>query len=348
MSEGVFNVVQLGRETTAGTSVAATTVFPVDSGFLGFELDRASESPEEDFGVAAREYAGRESTGVRWATASLPFVARYQDLVHMLEMHVDTIGTPSGTAGGTCTYPYIYDEATQLLSAGLKPYTLEYGVPGSTQDEWEATGVIANELELGFDALSAPGNSMWKGTAGLVAINRSVASMTGSLSAPTALETIEGHLTTLAEGSVSTAYGSLSALTGSLKQFSFRSNINAVGRVYGGSSDTASAIGRSGKGEIEFDALIGISSTSKTDLHDIYNVSGGLPTERRWRIQASGSGVNQLTIDFRCRFRSVNVGEHEDERLYAVSGVWVYEGSGSSGLSARGKVLVQNALTSIP
>ena len=346
MSEGVFNTVQLGRQANIATAVAATTVFPVDNGFLGFELDRATESPEEDFGSTSREYPGRESHGVRWATASLPFVARFEDIVHPLEMHVAAIsgGTPTGTAS-PYTYGYTYDETGSALNVALKPYTVQYGVKGSTQDEWRAVGVIASDLELGFDAISAPGNSMWKGTLGLVANNREVSTMTASQTAPTTLETMEGHLTTLAEGPVGTAFASLSALSGSLKQFSLRSANNAVGRAYGAASgDTASAIGRSGKGTVEFDALIGINSTSKTDIHDIYNVTGGLATERRWRILVTGSGVNTFTIDGRVRFRTVDVGEHEDERLYAVSGVFVYD----STLLGRGKFTLTNAVATIP
>ena len=344
MSEGVFNLVQFGRQAAVATGTAASTIFPVDAGFLGFELDRASESPEEDFGISSREYPGRESTGVRWATASLPFVARYQDLFHALEMHVVNQGTASGTAGGTCTWPYTFNETTELLSGALKPYTVEYGVDGSTQDEWEAVGVLANELELGFDALSAPGNSMWKGTLGLVGLTRTPAAMTGGLSAPATLETIEGHLTQFYEGSTSTAFASLGTASGTLKQFSFRSNVNAVGRAYGGTADVATSIGRSGKGEVEFDALIGINSTTDTDILDIFEVAGSVVTERRWRIDASGSGVNKLTIDFRCRFRAVNIGEHEGERLYAVNGVWVYD----STLAGRGKIQVTNSLVTIP
>lgn len=345
MSEGVFNVVALGRQSSIGTAVAATTIFPVDAGFLGFELDRATESPDEDYGSTSREQSGRSSHGVRWATASLPFVARFQDIVHPLEMHVAAIsgGTPTGTAS-PYTYAYVFDETGSSLGVALKPYTLEHGVDGSTQDEWRGVGVIANELELGFDALSAPGNSMWKGTLGLVALDREANALTGSLSAPATLETMEGHLTTLAEGSTSTAFASLSALTGSLKQFSFRSNNNAVGRVYGGASDKATDIGRSAKGEIEFDALIGINSTSKTDIHDIYNVTGGLPTERRWRVVCTGSGSNTFTIDARVLFKSVNVGEHENEHLYAVSGVFVKD----STLGGRGKITLTNAVSSIP
>ena len=40
MSEGVFNIVAFGRQANIATAVAATTVFPVDAGFLGFEVIR--------------------------------------------------------------------------------------------------------------------------------------------------------------------------------------------------------------------------------------------------------------------------------------------------------------------
>ncbi|HUW16016.1 MAG TPA: hypothetical protein VMW94_02965 [Actinomycetes bacterium] len=343
MSEGVFNVIAFGRQANIATAVAATTLFPADTGFLGFELDRATESPEEDFGSTSREWPGRESHGVRWATASLPFVARFEDIVHALEMHVDTIGTPTGTAS-PYSWAYTFDETGSLLNTALMPYTIEYGVDGSTQDEWRAVGVIADTLELGFDALSAPGNSMWKGSLGLVAIDREANALTGTATAPTTLETMEGHFTTLAEGATATAFADLVVLSGSLKQFSFSSSLGASGRVYGGTSDEAVAIGRSAKGEVTFDALIGISATSKSDVLDIYNVAGSPATERRWRLTVDGSGVNSMTIDFRCRFRSVNIGDQDGERMYAISGVWVYD----STLGGRGKFTLANAVTTIP
>jgi hypothetical protein len=345
MSEGVYNIVQLGRQANIATAVAATTVFPVDQGFLGFELDRAAESPDEDFGSTSREMAGRESYGVRWATASLPFVGRFEDFMHPLEMHVAAIsgGTPTGTAS-PYTYLYTFDESANVLNTALKPYTLQYGVAGSTQDEWRAYGVIADTFEFGFDALTAPGNSMWRGTLGLVGVDREVSTITAGQSAPTALETMEGHLTTLAEGPTGTAFASLAALTGSLKQFSIRSGLNAVGRAYGGSSDKVTAIGRSAKGTVEFDALIGISATSKTDILDIFNVSGALATERRWRIACTGSGVNSLTLDARVRFRATNLGDSNGEHLYSVSGVFVKD----STLGGRGQFTLKNAISTIP
>lgn len=343
MSEGVFNIVAFGRQASVGTAVPASTIFPVDAGFLGFELDRGTESPDEDYGSTSREQAGRESHGLRWATASLPFVGRFQDIAHALEMHVATIGTPTGTAS-PYTWAYLYDESGNLLSTALKPYTIEYGVDGSTQDEWRAYGVLADTFEFGFDALSAPGNSMWKGTLGLVGLTREPNALTGTAVAPSTLETMEGHLTTISEGPTGTAFASLAALTGSLKQFKFNSGLSAKGLAYGGTSDKATSIGRGDKGTVEFDALIGISATSKTDILDVYETAGSVAVERRWRVDVAGSGVNDLKIDARVRFRAVNVGNHENERLYALHGVWVYD----STLVGRGKFTLANAVATLP
>lgn len=345
MSEGIFQVVQLGRQSSVGTAVAATTVFPVDTGFLGFNLDRAPMSPDEDFGSPSREISGRESYGARWATASLPFVARYQDFMHALEMHVAAISGGTPTGGGTpYTYAYTYDETTNLFSSSVKPYTLEYGVPGSTQDEWRAYGVVADTLDLSFDSLSVPGNMPLKGTLGLVALGRDRNSMTGSLSAPSVLETIEGHSAVLTEGAVGTAFASLGTATASLKQWHMNSSQHAVGRVYGSSSDVATSIGRSGKGEVTFDALLAINSTTKADVDDIFEVSGSLPTERRWRITFTGTGSNSLTIDSRVRFRVVDRQDHEGEMLYAVQGVFVKDTT----LGGRATFTLKNTVSTIP
>lgn len=345
MSEGVFTQVAFGRQTNVGTAVSATTLFPVDAGFLGFELDRATEVPDEDTGVSSRYYPGRGSHGVRWATASLPFVCRFEDFVHVLEMHVDAIsgGTPTGTAS-PYTWTYTFDETGSLLSEAVKTYTVEYGVDGSTYDEWRALGCIADTLEIGFDALSAPGNSMWKGTLGLVALDREQTTIVGTCTAPTTLETMEGHYTTFQAGGTGTAFASLATLSGALKQFSISSTLGAVGRAYGGASDKATAIGRGSKPEITFEGLIAISSDTDPEFLDQFNVAGSLAQERRIRLTIDGTGVNSLVIDFRAMLSAVNLGEHENEHLYAISGFCVYD----STLGGRMQFTLTNAVATIP
>lgn len=340
MSEGVFQVVQLGRQVTAATGTVATTIFPVDSGFLGFELDRATEVPNEDFGSTSRHYTGRGSHGVRWATASIETVLRPEDCFHLFEMHFAKVS--GGTASGG-TYVYVPDESSADLTTACKPYTVEYGANGTTQDEWEAVGVICDELELSFDALSAPGNSMWKASANLVAIQRSQAAMTDGLSAPGTLTTFEGHLTQFAEGAAGTAYASLGTASATLKQFTLSSKNNAVGRVYGGTADTATAIGRSDKGEIEVEALLVINSTTLSDIHDIYNVSGSVPTERRWRIWTT-VGSQSLTLDFKVLITEANREDQDGERVYAIKGNAVYDGT----LGGRLKATLVSNVTTIP
>lgn len=337
MSEAIYNKVQLGREATIGTAVAATVVFPVDAGFLGFELDRASESPDEDFGRSSREQAGRGSTGVRAATASMPFVMRYQDFMHILEMHAHDSVSPTGT--NPYTYVYTFDETSDTL----KTYTVQYGDENSTQDEHRAVATICTSLDYGFDALSSPGNMMWTGTAGLVAWTREQSAMTGSLSAPATLETMEGHKTTLAYGATSTAFGSLTALTAHLKSIRFTSDLNAQARAYGGTTDTPTAWGRSGKGEIGFEALIKISATSQTNVEDLFHVSGDIPTENRWRIVVTGAG-GSCTFDQRVRYTTVDLGEHEGERLYKANGSCIYD----STLVGRQQITLVNAIASVP
>lgn len=341
MTEAVFHKVQLGQQSVLATAVATTTVFPVDEGFTGFELDRAAESPNEDFGSSSREYSGRGSTGVRWATASMPFTGRFEDFMHIQQMHFDTVTTAGGPV---YTHTSIFDDSGSTLSSALKPYTMHYGVIGSTQDEWVATGVLCDSLEFGFDALSAPGNSMWKGTASLIAINRGNGTMTAAQTPPATLETMEGHRTTIADGAIGTAFGSLSALA-SLRQFNFSSNLNAVGRPYGAATgDTATAVGQSGKGEVSFDALIGIASGAKTSLVDVYNVAGDVMTDRRFRVLITGSGTKTATLDFRARFTAANVGTDNGERLYAVNGVFVYD----STLASRAQWITTNSVATIP
>lgn len=338
MSEAVYNKIQFGRQSVVGTAVAATTVFPADAGFLGFELDRAMESPDEDFGRISREQAGRGSYGLRGADASLPFVARFQDIMHPLEMHVAGSVAPSGA--GPYVYTYTFDETSDTL----KPYTVEYGDENSTQDEHRATGVLCNDLELGFDALTAPGNAMWTGSMGLVALDRTANAMTAAQSAPATLETMEGHFSTIAVGTTATAFASLTAQTASLAMFRFTSNNNLVRRAYGGTTDIATAYGRSGKAEASWEALIKTAAGTKTAFHDVFTESAIAATEQRFRVTVTGSSTNVMTIDFRSRFTAVDLGDRDGERLYSVKGVWVYD----STLVGRGQIRLTNSVASVP
>jgi hypothetical protein len=325
VSEAVFHKIQLGAQAGHGTAVAATTVFPVEPGVV-FDLDRATQSPNEDYGRISRHQPGRSSHGMRGASATLSGEARFEDVYHLLEMHV--AGGGGGTAAGTATYTF--DETSDTLTR----YTVEGGT-STTEDQWEISDALADTLELGFDALTAPGNSPWTFSAGLLGKDRATAALTGSLTAPTTLETIEGHLTRLYEGPVGTAFADLTELSASLGSYQMTSASNLVMRAYGGTVDTFSGWGRSDKAEVTFNAMVKVGATSDSNIHDIWNVASGLATERRWRIQVV-SGSKTFRIDARVNFTTVGIGDRDGERMYQVEGYFVYDPT----LASRGQIVV--------
>lgn len=336
MADKVYDVIQFGRQSAVGTAVAATTKFPGKADAP--DLDRAYRNPEEDYGSTSDEQPGRGAYGIRAASTRLTSDVRYQDIMHLAEMHA--AGGISPTAGtGVYTWTYTPDET----SDSTKKYTIELGSDDAT-DQWRLTGCVADSLAIGFDALTAPGNAPWTADASILALDREIHALTGSLSAPATLETAEGHFTTLAEGTTSTAFSSLSALTGSLIMFRLTSTRPFVRRVYGGASDTATGWGVSGKAGATFEAELKVGSTAKTNVHDIFDAAGSVVTERRWRVRASGSGVNTLTLDARVRFKTVGRGEREGEPTYLVAGSCVYD----STLGGRYQLAVANAISVIP
>jgi hypothetical protein len=325
MADRVFDIVQFGVQSTDTTPVAATAIFP--SRADAPELDRSFRVPEEDFGRISDLAPGRGAYGVRGASLSLTADARYEDLMRLLEMHGKGGVTPTGT--GPYTWTYTFDET----SITAKSYTIELGSE-TAQDQWRLVGCRVEELALGFDALAAPGNAPWQAQASIVAIDRQINALTGSLTAPSTLETAEGHLTTIYEGTTATAFGSLAELAGHLVAYRLTSRIPWDRRVYGSAADTATSYGLAGKGEVTFEAMLKISATAKSNVHDAFTAG----SERRWRIKAT-SGTKSLTIDGRVIFESVARGDRNGEAVYAVTGRYVYDPTLASRLQV---VLVNN------
>jgi hypothetical protein len=334
MAQLVFDRIQLGRQSGLTTPVAATLLFPGKA--TSIELDRSYHAPDEDWGRLSAEQPGRAAWGVRGASAHLAADARFEDLPHLLEMHL--AGGVSPTGSGPYTWTYLADET----SITTVPYTVEVGTE-TPQDQWRLTGCLATELTLGFDALSAPGNAPWTAEATLIAVDRAINPLTANLPAPSGLETIEGHLTRLYEGSSTTAYSALGELAGHLVHYRLTSNVPYALRAYGGTGDTATDRGLSGKAELTFEATLKVSSTAKTDIHDVLNAAGSVVQERRWRIQASGSGSKSLTIDGLVRFRTVGRADRAGESVYGIAGTYVYDPT----LGARVQVTVVNGVSSL-
>ena len=330
MSEVVFDKLQLGLQTgtptAPGAAVAATLVFPIDAGLIDPELDRGYESPDEDYGMLSRHQPGRGSYGLRAANVPLTFVARFEDLMRFLEMRLAGGITPTGTD------PYTWTYTMDNTSDTCKVYTAEIGSE-TASDQYVCSTCIVSDFEIGFDSLTAPGDHPWKVTATLQALNRAPQALTAALSAPSGMETIEGHLSTIYEGSTATAFASLSELANHLKQYRLKISGARPYRAYGGSSDVSVGYGLM-KPEVTIEALVKVSTSSKTNIHDIYAASGAVAGERRWRIQASGSNSRVLRFDHRVRFDTVKREEVDGESCYRVNAHTVYDSALASSLQA--------------
>lgn len=313
MAEQVYRVVQYGVETTAGTGVAATKRLAVDAATP--ELDRGSAFGNEDYGRSIRNKAGRGYNGLR--AASMPFAGdvTFEQIMVFLETHYAGGITPTGIGPYVWTYPFEGGSPSTL-----KSLTIEEGVLASTQDEWEMVGSRVDDLTLEYDALAAPGAQPWRLSGTLVAFNRAVATLTASLTLP-ALETVMGHLTILKEGTTATAFGTLAEIAATLVRFSVTTNRNLVRRAYGAAAgDVATGWGFSEKAPGTFEALLKVSATTKSNVLDVWDAAGGVLGERRWRIEAVGSGTKKLQLDFRTAFTQVGIDDRDGERVYAVSG----------------------------
>lgn len=339
MSELVFHKIQWGQEAVEGVPVAATTVFPTDVGAVS-DLDRAPFSPDEDYGGISRTRPGRPYYGVRASKVTATGELRFEDCISLFAMHFQGGVTPT-PSGGLYSWVFTGDET----SDSLKTRTIEEGtIDGQA---YQIPGGLVDTLTLGYNALAAPGDSPWTFTANIIGWAREPVTFTAAVSAPSNMETIQGHLTTLAEGSNSVAYGSLTELANSLIMYKLTSNANLRLRAYGNSSqDRASAHGRK-RHEITFEAMLKVSTAVKNDIWSIYNALGPVQQKRRWRIKANGGTGQALTIDHTVQFSSVPTGDRDGEFTYHVQGEATFDPSlGAAGSQIQ--ITVLNGMGSQP
>lgn len=177
-----LNKIQLGRETTPGTAVAATSIW------RGPATDIVDESShqfaEEDVGLLVP--TDREYVPQVFATLAMPETeATFEQILHILEAGIQA-ATPTGTG------PYVYTYAFPLSSTlnTIKTYTVETG---------NLVGNDVHEMEYGFVSdfsLSGAAKEAWKVSANWAGRRKSTASFTGALSL-TAQEEMLFNRTTL-------------------------------------------------------------------------------------------------------------------------------------------------------
>lgn len=322
MAEAAFRSVQIGKESAYGTEVNATLILPVEAASGELHLERGTNTPDEDFGMAIRNQTLRGSHGVRLVSGSVSAVASFQTLPHFLQMSVGDVVTTGSSA------PYTHVVERDTTADTTSSYTWE--VNDDTQD-WIGVGITIPTWELGFEALAAGENAAWMFSGDLQGVNLSKGTATAAQAAP-ATETMEGHLTTIKEGTTATAFASLTTLTNKLVSLSLSGSDEKPPRAYAG-GDTHSARGRR-KGVTTINASFLLDSTTLGSTHDLYNVSGAVPTYRRWRIGVTGSGSNAATIDMQVLITDcfIEPDGRDGERLVTMTGESVYDSTLTSDL----------------
>lgn len=343
MSENVFDIIQIGSQggTTVapGAAAAAKWLFPISSQ-VPFDLDLGAQYPQLDAGRNVRNLKGSGYHGVRAAGATVPFEVRFEDIIEILEQIYCHVATPTGAG------PYVWAYPFEAGTPTIIPATWEGGNTDASQAQQRLISGLVESLTLGFSAVTAGQASPWTASANVVAFDRATNALTAAL-APVAspIETVQGHLTRLYEGTTSTVYASLAEIAGSLKSFTMTASRNLVRRAYGSASDLATGFGFSALSNVTYEMQVAISATAKTDFHDAWNTSGGTSLgERRLRIKAAGSGTKIFQIDALAGLFVIPFDDVDGERVYKISG----EFGDDTTLAASHVVTVTNSVATHP
>lgn len=343
MSENVFNIVGFGRQAGTfddpGAAVPTTFLYPVEDP-VNFDLDRGSAYPKQDRGRNVRNFRGSGYHGVRGSSTTLPSQVRFEDVVDILEMLYSGNITPVSLGGGLFRWDYPFE----ALAPTVVPYTLEGGNTDDENSQMRLQSCLVSSATFSFPAITAPGASPWTLSAEIIGFDREIVALTDGIAARDDLQVVQGHLTRLLEGSTATAYASLPELEGSLKSFSLTADRSTTRRAYGGSTDLATRFGFSETSNGTFEMTLGINVDSKSDFHDIWNVSVPEPiAERRYRIIAAGGGGRLFWIDGRAGILAVPYDEADGERLFKVTGEWVDDDT----LEASHQISVVNSVPTL-
>lgn len=342
-SENVFNILALGRQSgtfdAPGSAVAATFLFPVE-GPVGFELDRAPAFPKNDRGRNVRNNRGSGYLGVREASASPGAQLRFNDIMDFLEMHYAGNITPASLGGGL----YRWDYPFEALAPTLVPYTLEGGNVDNVNAQMRLVSSLVSSLTLSFPGVAAGQASPWTLAADVMAFDREISELTDPLTERSDLEVAMGHLTRLYEGDTSVAFASLPELVGHLKRYTQTTQRSLIPRAYGSDSDLATAWGFSDTSNGTFEMDVAVSTDSKTDFHDIWNVTSPASIgEKRIRLVTPGNGGKSVINDVRAGLMAVPLADQDGERLFNVKGEMVDDDA----LEAMTQLSITNTLASL-
>jgi len=276
VGERALAFLQGGLEGTKGTATDATRILMARMTNANFTRPR--DFPEEDRGTlvaASRFFDGVKDYGFTIECEALNF----EQLGWFLATAVK--GSVSPTTVNSVAYQFDYSPNTTTTGDDLEAATIEFG--DDTQ-EFESTYCEVDSFTIGFDTLKTGDTAPLKGRFDYLTKSLASNTKTGSLSSPT-VETILASNATFYIGSTSTAYASLSALTGSLRAWEMKWENNLGRKVFVGDGDTFSNIGR-GRRMITFTATVEGDSNGVTRF-----VEWDLGTQKRMRLDFQGTVI---------------------------------------------------------
>ena len=279
MGEVALRFLQTGLEGTKGTATNATRILMARLTNPKFEIPR--EFPEEDRGtlVAASRFFG----GVFDGSFSIEQDATFEEFGWFAATAIK--GSVSPATINSAAYAFTYTPQTTATGDDLQSATVEFG--DDTQ-EYECEYCEATGFTLGFDTLKVGEAAPVQFKANYITQSLSSNTKTPALSVPT-VETILATNATLYLGSSSTAYASLSALTGSLRSFELTYENNLGAKVFVGDGDAYSSVGR-GRRVVTFTAMVEGNSDGVSRFTE-----WKLGTEKRIRLLFQGSVISGAT-----------------------------------------------------
>jgi hypothetical protein len=286
--ERAFHKVQMGAEVTEGSPVPGIFLYPAESASEP-DLNRAPNTPSEDYGELANAHPGRSNFGVRESSFSLRSEMRFDDLMSLFEMAIGGGQSPDGDPD-TWTYP-VDNDADTLVSR-----TFEVG---DNLTQYQVPGALCTRLRLSYSALKPGSAAPWSVEATMVGYDKkSIVGFTANPTVQDAPETAMGHLTRMFYGPADTDFDALAQLTHALVALDITIDTGVMLRKQGGTDDRPDGHGR-GKVAVTFTALLESIAATKTQVWDVFEsdaVNPAIPDRRvRWLVTGSPlSGTNEV------------------------------------------------------
>jgi len=316
VGEVALRFLQGGYEGTKGTGVAATRKLMARITNPNFNIPR--DFIEEDRGTLVA--STRFVEGVKDYTFSIANDdgASFEDIGWLF--HTLVHGTAAPITINTAAYSRTYTPQTTAAGDTLKSATIEFG--DDTQ-EFECEYCEGEGFTLGFQTLAVGQAAPVTLSTDFVTQSLTSNTKTAGLSDPSDISTILATGANFYLGSESTAYASLSELTGFLRAYTMTYANNLGRKVYVGDGTTYSNIGR-GRRVVTFTAQVEGNSDGVTRFTE-----WDLGTYKRMRLLYQGPVITgttpattkKLRIDGRFVLTDFNpIGEVDTNTVFEITG----------------------------